>query len=102
MRIKRQGIFVFPQKQINFTFEGKNLSGIKTDTIASALLANGIFVFSYSRKTNRPQGYTCSTDFCTGSCLMTVNGVNNVQTCKTLLKQDMKIERNRGPKHVTL
>lgn len=90
------GIYVIPRKRVNFIFEDQKFKGVKTDTIASALLRNGIFVFSYSRKTNRPQGYTCSTDFCSGSCLMTVDGVENVQTCKTMLKPGMKIERNKG------
>ena len=41
---------------IPFTFDGKKLYGIEGDTVASALLANGVRVVSRSFKYHRPRG----------------------------------------------
>src|ERR1700722_13277936 len=41
---------------IPFTFDGKKLHGIEGDTVASALLANGVRVVSRSFKYHRPRG----------------------------------------------
>ncbi len=44
------------KKVINFTFNGKKLKGYKGDTLASALLANGISIVGRSFKYGRPRG----------------------------------------------
>jgi len=41
---------------IEFSFEGKKYSGLKGDTIASALFANGVLTLSRSFKYHRPRG----------------------------------------------
>ena len=41
---------------INFTFNGKQLQGVAGDTLASALLANGVNVVGRSFKYSRPRG----------------------------------------------
>ena len=41
---------------INFTFNGKKLQGVAGDTLASALLANGVNVVGRSFKYSRPRG----------------------------------------------
>ncbi|WP_296989198.1 sarcosine oxidase subunit alpha [Thalassospira sp. UBA1131] len=41
---------------IQFTFDGKKIKGFKGDTIASALLANGIHLMGRSFKYHRPRG----------------------------------------------
>ena len=41
---------------ISFSFDGKKLYGIEGDTVASALLANGVRVVSRSFKYHRPRG----------------------------------------------
>ena len=43
-------------KLINFTFNGKKLQGVAGDTLASALLANGVNVVGRSFKYSRPRG----------------------------------------------
>ncbi|MEZ2224442.1 sarcosine oxidase subunit alpha family protein [Rhizobium sp. RCC_161_2] len=43
-------------KTVNFTFDGKGLSGHPGDTLASALLANGIQLVGRSFKYHRPRG----------------------------------------------
>lgn len=43
-------------KILNFTYEGRALRGFAGDTLASALLANGVSVFGRSFKYHRPRG----------------------------------------------
>lgn len=45
-----------PAKQVNFTFDGKSLTALEGDTLASALLANGIHLVGRSFKYHRPRG----------------------------------------------
>ena len=42
--------------KISFTFNGKKYSGYKGDTLASALLANGVHLIARSFKYHRPRG----------------------------------------------
>jgi len=49
-----------PAKPVTFTFDGKSLNGLEGDTLASALLANGIHLVARSFKYHRPRGIlTC-------------------------------------------
>ena len=41
---------------ITFTFDGRAYSGFAGDTLASALLANGVYLFGRSFKYHRPRG----------------------------------------------
>lgn len=45
-----------PAKQINFSFDGKPMVGLEGDTLASALLANGVHLMGRSFKYHRPRG----------------------------------------------
>ncbi len=41
---------------VNFTFDGKSFTGFKGDTLASALIANGVHLMGRSFKYHRPRG----------------------------------------------
>ena len=43
-------------KPINFTFDGHNYTGYAGDTLASALVANGVKLIGRSFKYHRPRG----------------------------------------------
>ena len=45
-----------PARTVSFTFDGRVLTGIEGDTIASALIANGIHLAGRSFKYHRPRG----------------------------------------------
>lgn len=51
-----QGGRVDRSRPINFTFDGKAYRGLEGDTLASALLANGVVLFGRSFKYHRPRG----------------------------------------------
>lgn len=54
-RIKRSSL-VDPERPLRFTFDGKSYAGLHGDTLASALLANGIHLAGRSFKYHRPRG----------------------------------------------
>jgi sarcosine oxidase subunit alpha len=41
---------------LSFTFDGKTYPGLRGDTVASALLANGVHLMGRSFKYHRPRG----------------------------------------------
>ncbi len=45
-----------PARAARFTFDGKHFSGLQGDTVASALLANGVHLVGRSFKYHRPRG----------------------------------------------
>ncbi len=65
---------------VAFRFEGEPVQAFEGDTIASALYAAGVRIFSRSFKYHRPRGLTCVAGRCP-NCLMTVDGVPNVRAC---------------------
>jgi sarcosine oxidase, subunit alpha len=46
-----------PAKTIRFTFDGQTYTGLEGDTLASALLANGVHLVGRSFKYHRPRGF---------------------------------------------
>jgi sarcosine oxidase subunit alpha len=45
-----------PARTARFTFDGKSFGGLQGDTLASALLANGVHLVGRSFKYHRPRG----------------------------------------------
>jgi len=45
------------EKIINFTFNGNSYQGYEGDTLASALIANGVLLIGRSFKYHRPRGF---------------------------------------------
>src|ERR1700735_3491395 len=43
-------------RPLSFTFDGRRLQGFRGDTLASALLANGVHLVARSFKYHRPRG----------------------------------------------
>ncbi len=94
-RIERHPILSFEGGgEITFYFEGRPLKAKPTDTIASALIANGIDIFGWTEK-GRPRGFFCAIGKCS-SCLVIVDGVPNVRACITKVREGMRVERQRG------
>ena len=96
-RITEHPILEFSQdrKEIEFIFEGKKYKGFEGDTVAAALHSNGIKIFRYAPKTERPMGFFCAVGKCS-SCLVVINGKPNIKSCITPLEEGMVIERQHG------
>ena len=95
-RIKSHPILDFKsKKKIKFYFEGKEMTAYEGDTIASALIANGIDIFGYTPKKGRPRGLFCCIGKCS-SCLVIVNGIPNVRACITPVEEGMIVRKQIG------
>jgi len=75
---------------IHFTYNGKPLEAYEGESVAAALIANGIRVFRHSSKKHEPRGVFCAIGHCT-DCVMRVDGVENVKTCVTRVKEGMEV-----------
>ena len=83
-------IRVNPSKTVTFQYRKKSYTGVEGDTIATALFANGIRVFSRSLKYHRPRGlYSLEGE--SSNTYMTVDGVPNVCAERTLLQDGMQV-----------
>ncbi len=101
MRIKDHPILTFPvKKDITFYFEGAPIVGKEGDMIAFALHNHGIKVISYSLQLSRPRGFFCAIGNCS-SCKMRVDGVDNVRTCITPIKENMRVEIQKDKGTIT-
>lgn len=81
-------------KIVKFYFEGKEMQGYENETIAIALYANGVNVFSWS-ELGRARGAFCMIGKCS-SCFMIVDGIPNVRTCREPLREGVKVQRQKG------
>src|SRR5690625_3657058 len=81
-------------QKITFTFDGKELYGFENDTIASALLANGIRTLRFHESSGSPRGIYCNIGHCF-ECRVKVNGVSNIRACLTPIEQNMIIESEK-------
>src|SRR5262245_1347050 len=75
-------------RALSFTFDRARHSAFEGDTLASALAADGVEVFSRSFKYHRPRGLLCCNGRCP-NCLVEVDGVPNVRACTTLVRDGM-------------
>ncbi|OYT55288.1 MAG: sarcosine oxidase subunit alpha [Desulfurococcales archaeon ex4484_217_2] len=96
MRIFQHPILEFKRgRKVKIVFEGREIEAYEGETIAMALWAAGIKVFSYSKVFHRPRGLFCGIGKCS-ACLMIVNGIPNVRTCITPVEDGMVIQRQKG------
>lgn len=82
-------------ERVEFTFDGKPLTGFEGEPIAAALRAAGILIHRHTRKTGEPRGIFCAIGRCT-DCVMVVDGAPNVRTCITPLKAGMRVQTQYG------
>lgn len=80
-----------PSEKVLFKYKGKQYTGLKGDTIASALFSNGIRIFGRSVKYHRPRGLYSLDGESSNTC-MNVDGIPNTRCENTLLKSNMIIK----------
>lgn len=83
------------QHRVTFSFEGRTLQAAEGQSVASALVADGVSVFGRSSKYHRPRGYRCGRGYCS-CCSMRVNGLPGVRACMTTVSSGMTVEREHS------
>lgn len=93
MRIINHPIIDFEKrKKLHFYFNNRKITAYDTDSIASALHAEGVRVFSRSLHYKRARGFFCGIGKCS-SCFMTVDQIPNVRSCITPVKENMDVRQ---------
>lgn len=77
-------------RRLSFIYKNQTLKGVKGDTVATALYANGVRIFSRSLKYHRPRGLY-SLDGESSNTFMEIDGIPNVCAENTLLKEGMVV-----------
>lgn len=80
---------------ISIELDGQTLPARRGEPVACALIAAGEPLFARSVKYHRPRGPYCFAAACS-TCLMRVDGVPNVFTCRTPAKEGMRLERQNA------
>jgi sarcosine oxidase, subunit alpha len=85
-------------KELLFSWQGKPMKGLKGDSVASALFANGVKIVARSLKYHRPRGLY-SLDGESGNTLVNIDGECNVRAETTFLKDGMRVapQNSFGP-----
>ena len=88
-----------PAGRIPFDFEGESFDARAGDSVAAALLANGVLVFRTTPVTGASRGPWCLIGNC-HDCLVEVDGEPNRQACMTEIRAGMRVRRQRGARAV--
>jgi sarcosine oxidase subunit alpha len=76
---------------VSFTFNHKVYKGLENESLAAALLANGIRTLRHHEKSGSPRGFYCNIGHCY-ECRVSVDGQQGVRACLTPIKEGMIVE----------
>lgn len=82
-------------RAITVDLEGESIPAIEGEPVACSLVAAGEPMLARSVKYHRPRGPFCFAAACS-HCLMRVDGLPNVYTCRTPAREGMKLERQNA------
>lgn len=92
-RIKKHPILPVPVRdEIEFRWQGQIFRAQRGETIASALIANGIHIFGHHPKDHTPLGLFCANGQCS-QCMVIANGFP-VKSCMELVQPGMEVLPN--------
>lgn len=77
------------------SLDGDSIDAEPGDTVAAALLRNGVTTFTRSIKYHRPRGPFCLTGTC-GQCLMRIDGAPSLLACRVRAEEGMQCERQNA------
>src|SRR5438132_10871854 len=83
------------RRPITFWFDGRPIAAYEGDSVAAALYASGVRIFSRSFKYHRPRGLLCCAGRCP-NCLMNVDGSPNVRACVTPVREGLRVRHQNA------
>ena len=78
-------------REVVIFVDGEPVSAREGEPVAAALYAAGRRVTRHARRTGDPRGPFCMIGLC-AECCMTVDGVSNVRTCRTPVREGMRVD----------
>lgn len=95
-RITQHPILSIPEaREFTITVDGREITAREGETVAAALMANGIRSFRHTAKHHEPRGIFCGIGQCT-DCIMEIDGVMNVRACMTIVRPGMMVRSQEG------
>lgn len=93
LRVVKHGVLgeMSGGRRVTIFVDGEPIEAREGEPIAAALYARGIRTTRYSIHSGEPRGPFCMIGRCT-ECAMTVDGMPNVRTCRTEVREGMIIE----------
>ncbi len=76
-------------------YDGKKIPAVTGEPVAAALLASGVRIMRHTEKKDQPRGIFCGIGRC-NDCKMIVDGVPNIRTCVTPVREGMVVETQKG------
>lgn len=96
LRVRNHPILdIKDKKKITINVDGRQYAAMEGEPIASAIMANGILIHRKTHKTGESRGVFCGIGQC-NDCVMIVDGVPNIRTCVTPVRDGMCIETQKG------
>ena len=86
-------------RETSFTFDGAPMAAVEGQTIAAALIENGVMSWRTTRFGDRPRGLFCGIGVCF-DCLITINGEPNVRACLSAVEPGDDVRTQAGDGHV--
>ncbi|HLP69160.1 MAG TPA: (2Fe-2S)-binding protein [Rhizobium sp.] len=80
-----------PDRAITLSVDGKSIAACADDTVATALLTNGITSFRKTLVSGVPRGPYCCMGVCF-ECLVAIDGETNRQACLVPVRSGMVVE----------
>lgn len=84
-----------PDRAITLSVDGKSIAACADDTVATALLTNGITSFRKTAVSGVLRGPYCCMGVCF-ECLVTIDGETNRQGCLVPVRSGMVVETHTG------
>lgn len=75
---------------VSFTFDHKEYIALRDESLAAALLANGIRTLRHHEESGTPRGIYCNIGHCF-ECRVTVDGKQGVRACLTPVQEGMNV-----------
>lgn len=86
-------------EKVSFTIDGRPVSARAGDSVAAALLANGVTACRNTPVSGAARGPYCMMGVCF-DCLVTIDGTGNRQGCQVRVAPGMAVETQNGKREV--
>ncbi|MEX2460763.1 MAG: (2Fe-2S)-binding protein [Paenibacillaceae bacterium] len=81
---------ILSNKKIKFLFNDLMYEGLEGESIAAALLANGVRTLRFSEKSGEPRGLYCGIGHCY-ECRVHLEGTGDIRACVTPVQEGMNL-----------
>lgn len=89
-----------PVEAVTVSFDGRSVTAARGETLAAALLAAGVEAFRDSVVGGEPRAPYCLMGICY-ECLVTIDGIQNRQSCLVEVHEGMVVNSQHGARLVT-